>query len=199
MKGQIFSLDLIFSFLIFIAILLSIAFAWDIVSQRIHDFEQREDLETISIRSFSSLILTPGYPFNWTEIYDTDPDRVRSIGLSGNLSFSGASLNYHSLPSDLGSGVFEIDESKYEKFESISQSNYSHTKTLLGVLGPNYNYFFEILRWNGISYDYVTSSGRNYSRNASEVVVTEAFVVYNDSTSKVRYSIWKECLLGECE
>lgn len=191
-KGQLFSLDMVISFLIFISLLLSGAWLWDQQRETITLRELHYDLAFQANNALASLVETPGNPQNWSAL---DPavvnsSTVLSLGLAPSPSF-------HDLPNKPGrvmagtlGGSWVIDPAK---LESLTTINSSTTKKILGILGPNYDYFLQIKVWNGTTYTENTTLGTVPESTATEVVMVDRFALLNNNWAQLTMTLWKGC------
>lgn len=168
-KAQIFSLDVLVAIGIFIFILLSAALIWNYSREKIAIEETRNDLEIIARNSLAVLIETKGDPKNWTA-YTFSQTNILSLGLADEFLV----LNQ-------------------TKISSLSSANYSAAKTILGILGLNYEFSLNVDTWNGTSYTPNYTIGTAPNATASEVVNIERFVLLNNKWTKAAIKIWKSC------
>jgi len=170
-RAQVFSLDLVIAFLVFIGILLSSFVIGDYTTENLEQREIRTELELASIYALSALIETPGVPANWS----SDPSNLTSLGISKNNSYS---LTFD--------GPWVIDE---KKIFSLNESNYNQTKSSLGL--DAYNFSVTLNTYNGSEYTFNYSLGANVS--GDEVLQLRRYALLNGDWAEV---ILKVSLLG---
>ena len=173
-KAQVFSLDAVIAAGIFILILLSAALIWQYTREKISIEETRNDMETIARNALSVLIETRGLPTNWTN-YTFNSTNIHSLGIADEFLL----LNQ-------------------TKINSLSLANYSEAKTILGVLGPDYELRLDINTWNGTDYMPTYTIGIAPNATASEVVKVERFTLLNNSWAKTTLKLWKSCEDATC-
>ncbi|MBW2965949.1 hypothetical protein KY342_02480 [Candidatus Woesearchaeota archaeon] len=173
-KAQIFSLDAIIAAGIFILILLSAALIWNYSREKISIEETRNDMEIIARNALSVLIETKGNPKNWTS-YTFNQINIHSIGLAEEFLI----LNQ-------------------TKINSLSSADYSTAKTILGILGSNYEFRLNIDTWNGTSYMPNYTIGTAPNATASEVVNIERFALLDNLWAKTTMKLWKSCEDATC-
>ena len=173
-KAQIFSLDAVIAIGIFILILLSAALVWNYSREKISIEETRNDMEIIARNSLAVLIETKGNPTNWTD-YDFNQTDIYSLGLADEFLLLNST-----------------------KINSLSSADYSTAKTILGILGSNYEFRLNIDTWNGASYISNYTIGTAPNATASEVVNIERFVLLDDLWAKTTMKLWKSCEDATC-
>ncbi|MBW2984327.1 hypothetical protein KY361_04385 [Candidatus Woesearchaeota archaeon] len=173
-KAQIFSLDVVIAIGIFILILLSAGLIWNYSREKIAIEETRNDMEIIARNALSVLIETKGNPNNWTS-YAFNESNIKSLGLADEF--------------------LEVDSTK---ISSLSSADYSTAKTILGILGPNYEFGLDIDIWNGTDYTANYTIGLPPNATASEVVKAERFVLLDNSWTKATMKLWKSCEDATC-
>lgn len=87
-------------------------------------------------------------------------------------------------------GSWVIDPAK---LESLTTINSSTTKKILGILGPNYDYFLQIKVWNGTTYTENTTLGTVPESTATEVVMVDRFALLNNNWAQLTMTLWKGC------
>ena len=110
-KGQLWTLDMVLSLMIFFSALLSIIMAWNFISADIFEGQEMTEMQLKTMTISDSLIRTPGVPENWTN------DTVSVIGLAYSDN--------------------ELNTQKVEEFVNMS---YSRSRALLSVM-PYHFYF----------------------------------------------------------
>lgn len=191
-KGQLFSLDMVISFLVFITILLSAAWLWDQQRETIVLRELHNDLAFQANSALASLVETSGTPENWSTFDSAtlNSSTVLSLGFAQSPSF-------HSTPSKPGRimagtsrGPWMIDP---VKLTSLAAINISTTKKILGILGPGHTFFLQVNVWNGSMYRENTTLGTQPEPTAAEVVTVNRFALFNDHWALLTLNIWKDC------
>jgi hypothetical protein len=97
-KGQLWTLDMALSLLIFFSAMLSLLFAWNYISADTAGMQELREVQLKAMTLSDSLIRTPGLPADWNEstvrvvglAYDDntlDPDKV---GMFVNMSYAKA-------------------------------------------------------------------------------------------------------------
>ena len=126
-------------------------------------------METIARNSLAVLIETRGNPTNWTD-YELDETNIYSLGIADDS--------------------LVLNENK---IISLSSADYSTAKTILGILGPNYEFTLAIDAWNGSSYANNYTVGLSPNASASEIVKVERFALLNNVWTKATMRLWKSC------
>ena len=173
-KAQAFSVDIFIAVGIFIFILLSAALIWNYSREKIAIEETRNDMEIIARNALAVLIETKGNPKNWTS-YTFNQTNILSLGLSDSF--------------------LALDQTK---ISSLSSANYSTVKTILGILGSNYEFRLNIDTWNGTTYISNYTIGLSPNATASEVVKVQRFVLLNNNWAKAALKLWKSCEAITC-
>jgi hypothetical protein len=162
-------LDTIIASGIFIIILLSAAALWDYAGESIRIEETRNDMEMIARNALSVLIETEGQPSDWTAQPFNQAD-IQSLGLADSF--------------------LELDPMK---ISALYSANYTMAKTLLGIIGLDYEFGLDIRLWNGTSYSTGYMVGLLPNVTASEVVREERFSLVNNTWAKATILLWKSC------
>ncbi len=168
-KAQIFSLDIVIAIGIFILILLSTALIWQYSMEKISIEETRNDMEIIARNVLSVLIETKGTPTNWTD-YTFNQTNIQSLGLADEFLI----LNQ-------------------TKINSLLSADYSTAKTILGILGSNYEFILNMDIWNNSVYVANYTIGLSPNATASEIVKVERFVLLDSLWTKATIKLWKSC------
>ncbi len=95
-KGQIWTLDMALSLMIFFSALLSIIMAWNFISADIFEGQEMREMQLKTMTVSDSLIRTPGVPENWTNdtvsviglAYDDNELDIQKVGEFANMSYS---------------------------------------------------------------------------------------------------------------
>ena len=97
-----------------------VIYSWETNLENINLKEQRGNLEMISRNLANLLILTEGYPSNWSNT------EINSLGLALTLSQNNLNSTYKSKPMGLNkNGAWNLDTNKILSLQSL---NYSYSK-----------------------------------------------------------------------
>lgn len=151
-KGIVFSLDMVFSLLVFTGILIVLVWLWGVARSDIHDYVFRAERREKALRTSELLISSPGSPVYW-HLFNVTGD-LRSLGLAH---------EDHVLNAD--------------KIEAFCEANYSVVKILLGLTREDIN--FTVTRGYGSSPEVLYSCGAFI--NTSESVVVRRVAMLNGS------------------
>lgn len=174
-KAQFFSADVVFAVVVFIGLVITIGSYWDYSTEKIMNFELRGDIEFISRNAFNVLLATEGIPPDW-ETLDAgsfNESRVKSVGLSKNM------------------GSLSLE--KIEKLKQLNESKYTAIKTLLGVIGPNYEFQLDIYQWNGTGYQLNLTLGAKVEPNATRIVSLHRYAMINSTLIYANFKGWERC------
>jgi len=181
-RGIAFSTDFITSLIIFLLVITSSIWIWDMVKYRVHTTPLHER-QVQRLRAASDLlILTPGDPPTWHR-----PDN------------SQANVNWSAMKSfGLASEPYILDELKLKKFNESVQSDgsldevaYNYTQYLLGLAGEEYNLTIFTnctSETPTILYDF---RGNFSMENATQIHVHSRLALLNGEWVKVRLMIWR--------
>lgn len=165
-KSQFSSLDLIFALFIFLMVLVSLFFNYDSISDKISYDDVNQDMNLILTYATESLMSTAGEPANWDLLFDFNTSSIKALGLF------------------VKPGV--LSENKLEYFLTLNGSNYTSAKTILGILGPGYEFGFDLYYYNGTSYNLNnTFGGANLS--ATKVLISQRNFILDNSTKTQGY------------
>ena len=114
MKGQVWTLDMALSLMIFFAALISVTMAWNFISSDIAEGQEMTEMQLKAMTVSDALIRTPGIPEDWNN------DTVTVIGLAYDDN--------------------ELDSSKVSEFVSMS---YQKSRSLLGIVPYNFYFEVE--------------------------------------------------------
>ncbi len=167
-KAQFWSIDVIFSIVIFTVALTLLAYTWyNINNQLALSYSDGSTVMSIQAYTISGTLMTPGYPTNWQN----------DVNLSDSESWDDLSIGL------LKNGSNQISNSKLYTFIAMANSNYQATKTSLGA---SYNYYV-VIRGNGIN----IKIGRNPSLyNATSVVRQTSSAMLNNLQVSVIVETW---------
>lgn len=179
-KSQVFSIDLIMASIIFIFILTTSAWFWDSTKEKMSLSEIRNDLELISHNAVSVLINTVGDPPNWHNI-EFNEENIYSIGIGKNRPW-----------------FIDIDKAK-----RLSETDYNLTKKILGIRGPNYEFFLNISVFNKTTenFDIISISGIFPNEEDSlNVISIERIMLSEEHDSWINFKIlvWNKCEGAQC-
>ena len=165
--------------MVFIFIILIVAWFWDSTKEKIDLTEERNDLERVARDAMAVLIGSVGDPPNWNDL-TFDADTIYSIGIGKNRAWL-------------------IDENKATRL-SEDPSYYNTTKRILGIRGPNYEMFLNISKYNGTGMQDISIVGIKPNSSAKNVVRINRFAISDDDNSWVTISmlIWQHCSGVDC-
>ena len=182
-KSQVFSTDIVIALVVFIVILLSSAWFWDMTKEKIHLTETRNDLKLVSRNAVSVLMNTVGDPPNWYNLSNFNDNDVYSLGIGKNRPWI-------------------VDEDKAIRLSNLNATNYSLMKRILGIRGASYEFFLNISKYNLSSDSFVniSLSGESPNATAAHVVRIDRFAVsdYDRAWIKLTMLVWSECEGAEC-
>lgn len=129
-----FSADIVIALMIFIFILMSIAWVWDFSTEKIRLDERRNNMNLISMQSLTSLIQTRGEPADWHFLPEEEfnASNVASLGLVGTTL-----------------SAWELDEYKIKKLYEYNQTKYETVKEMLGLRGSGYDFSIKLSKVGG--------------------------------------------------
>jgi hypothetical protein len=178
-KSQVFSTDLIIAVIIFTFILITSAWFWDSTKEKMHLSEIRNDLELIAHNAVSVLINTIGDPPNWHNITFNE-DNVFSIGIGKNRPWF-------------------IDLNKAKK---LNETDYNLTKKILGIRGPNYEFYLNISMFNKTSLEFedVSIVGIYPNTSSLHVINVKRTMLSDTDNSWVSFNmlVWNLCEGAQC-
>ena len=173
-KSQVFSTDLIVAVIVFIFILITSAWFWDATKEKMTLTEQRNDLELIAHNAASVLINTVGDPPNWHNIEFNDSS-VYSIGIGKNRPW-----------------FIDLDKAK-----RLNETDYNLTKRILGIRGPNYEFFLNVSMFNKTSQEFedVSIAGIFPNESSAFVINIERTMLsdIDDSWVNFKMLVWNKC------
>ncbi len=148
-KGQFWSIDVIFSIVIFTVALTLLAYTWYNINNELSlSYGGGSDLISLQASTLAGTFMSTGYPSDWEN----------EINLQKNLSWLNVSVGI-----DNNKGY--IDPAKLYTFMAMENSNYQATKT---ALGTSYNYYISI-QGKGIN----LGLGLNPSTNKATSIATQ--------------------------
>ena len=168
MVGQIWSIDLAVSAVVFLGVVVFIFFIWNNVSLESQEQSAYRDVETRALILSDSLIRTPGVPADWTGT------TVKVIGLAETC------------------GVFcenVLSPGKVQEF--VSGISYNTARGLLGL--RNSEFYFALRDLNGTllaPWGTPLEKGAAPSPNATVVVPTERFALLDGNMTRVVLTVW---------
>ena len=165
-RAQIFSIDLIMSAVIFIALIIITTSVFYFYSLRIEDAIVNEDLQIKSMQITDLLIKTKGAPYNWED----DPNNVNIIGLvTSDRKFSTVKLRE----------FVKLDENTIkEKFNIEGFNFYLTLKDLNGAL-------------YGIGDGDTSEVGTKPDLTAKNIITIKRIGLYNGQKSFMEFTLWK--------
>jgi len=120
-KGQMFSLDLVLSMVIFIVIFIFVFSLWNLYILRLTESSQTEEMQLIAFQVSEVLFGTEGIPQDW----NTDVEDIIVLGLAGKEDGT--------LDSTKVNAFFELDYNETKEFFNIERFEYYLTiKNLQG-------------------------------------------------------------------
>ncbi len=172
-KGQVFTLDTFIAIGLFIIVLITIAWSWDITTERIKLNDERTDMEVIAKYAIASLLETPGMPSDW---HDNDDAWFASKSI-GSLGLSSTK------PSILNRG-------KVERLQQLNSTYYQEIKKYLGI--RKYDFCLSIYTHDGTSFPKTPaySIGIDSSDNEQAVIVNR-YASLNNQWTKATLKVWK--------
>jgi hypothetical protein len=122
-RGQVWSLDLITSIVIFLLVLIPLFFLWIYINSQSQQQILFDEVENLALSVSDALIRTKGLPEYW------DTSTVNVIGLASEENI--------------------LNATKVSYFLSMAGSDYNRTRTLLT---GGYDFFFNLTDLNGTAY-----------------------------------------------
>jgi hypothetical protein len=179
MRGQIWSLDVIFALVIFSFTVTLLTLTWLSVSNQLAvSYAGSSGLMAMQARSFSDIIMSPGSPADWYEMINTT-NKDTWGAVSPGITYPGNG---------------SISQAKLLALVSMANSNYQATKPEFGL---GYDYYIAI--HSGLQYqNYVNLSiGRNpASNNALTVYVDRESSMINGVPVVVEVMVWSNSTGG---
>jgi hypothetical protein len=167
-KAQLFTADTFIALSIFIVILISMAWSWNTVTERIAQQNTRIGMEIFAKNAMSLLVETLGSPTDWPA--EQDINNIVSLGLA------------NAYPSALAS-------SKLLRLQELN-SNYTDVKRLLGLQG--YGFHLQVYVYNGTAYPETPSYDiGNASSGAGNVAILSRNALLDDEWAMLRLEVWK--------
>lgn len=127
-SGQVWSLDLITSIVIFLMVLIPLFFLWTHVNTQSQQQMLFDETENLALSVSDALIRTKGVPEHW------DAPGVNMIGLASEENV--------------------LNATKVSYFLSMGSSDYNRTRA---ILTGGYDFFFNLTDLNGTSYGVIGS------------------------------------------
>ncbi len=127
-RGQVWSLDLITSIVIFLMVLMPLFFLWNYVNRQNDQQILFDEAENLALSVSDSLVRTRGIPEDW------NTSSVNTIGLATEENV--------------------LDVAKVSYFLTMGGSEYNRTRT---ILTGGYDFFFNLTDLNGTNYGVVGS------------------------------------------
>lgn len=176
MKGQFWSIDLVFAIVIFAGAIAMLSIAWsDINSQFASSYGFGVGIMQVQLNGLIQRLQSQGTPPDWNSVVS-----VNSVSTWTNTSIG--------LESPSGTS---ISRSKMLAFLAMADTNYQSTKQLLGV---GYDYYVTISSQG----QYNVSIGLNpVTRNATAIQVATVPIVFdNGQTGSMRVIVWTNTTFG---
>jgi len=182
LRGQAFSTESIFAYLIFLIVFAAIVFLWNQSTINIMQAEHNVEVQDLGIIITENLIRTKGIPDNWTKYdylsEDADKSGVKVIGLAGESRI--------------------LDEDKVIAFVDMmnaSNNNYSAHKWLLGLSRPKFRleFYFTITDLNGTLYNISgkkLQTGKVPSTDAIYMFPVIRTAILEDEIVKIKLIVW---------
>lgn len=161
-KAQFSSIDLVMAIFIFMLIIVALFYNYDSLGKKVSSTELEQDMGLILTYATESLISTDGLPTNWNLVSDFNTSSVYALGLANSPNV--------------------LSEDKINFLISINDTDYEDVKTILGVLGPGYEFGFDYYKHNGTDYELNETFG-NHNTSASKVLVSQRNFVLDDLTT----------------
>jgi hypothetical protein len=200
-KGQIFSLDLVIAMLAFTVILIASIWLWEYALEKIRSTDERNDLEVISKAALAALVETPGSPSNWTNFSESsfNTSNVLFLGITKSYSISNKDVKGKGKSAGLSnSSYLVLDTAKVVRLTQLNMTKYETMKTLLGILGPNYQFELIISIWNESQYKPSYLIGKNPGNVKANIIKSERLALIDGIWAKVTLKIWRECEDAVC-
>ncbi|OYT54388.1 MAG: hypothetical protein B6U72_02825 [Candidatus Altiarchaeales archaeon ex4484_2] len=181
-RGQAFSVESIFAYLIFLIVFSSVIFLWNQSTANIMQAEHSVEVQDLGMVITENLVRTRGIPENWTDYdylsEDSDNLGVEIIGLADESRI--------------------LEEDKVIAFMDMmnsSNNNYTSHKWLLGLSKPRFQleFYFTITDLNGTLYNMsgrLLQTGRPPSEDAIYKFPIVRTAILEDEIVKVKLVVW---------
>lgn len=162
-KSQVFSLDASIAVLSFIFIMTLFLWGWNMSITKISENHLSDDLNSIAIYASRSLVESGGNPGNWHSLSGADftKDSISSLGLSSSVGY--------------------LSESKIAALQDLNATKYSEIKSILGVLGPNYELYISFDKFDDVSYEVDYKTFGKKQSNSKNIIKVKRFFIYDNS------------------
>jgi hypothetical protein len=172
MRGQIWSMDLIFAIVIFSFTILVVSITWVHISSGLtSSYGNSQDVMQIQAGTVSDRLLSVGSPSNWQDVI-TATNSVTWGGIAPGLASA--------------AGQAQISPQKLYALMAMSGSNYPATKPLFGV-GSNY---YIVITSPGAGIGNITIGRNPLSYNASTIFVDRRSAVLDGNPVWVDVMLW---------
>ncbi len=163
LRGQVFSVDLLFSVVLLLFLLTTIVFISSEYARTVEENERNSELDYVANSVLSGLIQTSGSPSNWTVV-----SSVNSLGLASDRNV--------------------LSASKVEAFFSMDEGEYNESKAILGLNreARAYGFSARIVALNGTAL-------HDLNKNAygNDTAVVNGFALLDDSIVRMELSVWR--------
>lgn len=165
-KAQFSSIDFIMALFVFMIIIVALFYSYDSFGRKLSSDELTQDATLIFTYATQSLMSTPGSPINWNLLSDFNTTSVHALGLATKPGI--------------------LSEDKLIFLTQLSESNYTKVKTILGVLGPGYEFGYDLFYYNGTNYNLANSFGE-FNMSAKNVLVSQRNFILDNSSKTFGY------------
>lgn len=176
-RAQVFSLDVMFAIGVFALILMSIAWSWSFVTEKISQDNIMTDMQINSKNAISVLLETPGRPTNWdntaeNDLFDNDVKNVDSLGLS---------VSYPSV----------LHKNKVARLDYLNNSYYENIRDVLGL--SKYEFHLNFYVYDGSTYPSTPNYeiGNGSSSQSKYAFVINRYAVIDNNWTKVVFKLWQ--------
>ena len=178
MKGQIWSLDLIFAVVIFSFTLTVIGVTWLHISNGLSStYGNTQGVMYTQAGAMSDVLLSAGAPTDWQSV----------VAATNSMSWTGIAPGLEAT-----SGEPQISQPKLYTLMSMAASNYTATKTLFGI-GNDY---YIIITSPGSGVANITIGRNPLNSNASSIFVNRRSAILNGNPVWVQVELWSNSTAG---
>ncbi len=191
LKGQVSSIDAIIALGVFLMIFAVIGSNWQEVLEKNANAKQFYPINSIARNAMASLIETSGNPSNWTQFPASsfNETNVKSLGL-GKAPKTTAEVNKERSFGLGFANAWQLDYNKVKKLAEFNQTRYDSIKKMLGITGPNYEYYLKVQKWNGTAYSLNTTIGSAPFSNASHSASIKRLAAMDGNWSLIELIVW---------
>ncbi|HOI18892.1 MAG TPA: hypothetical protein PLX15_03445 [Candidatus Woesearchaeota archaeon] len=122
-KGQMFTIDLLFGFILFVIVFLILEGAWVSIREKSMNQDNINDLQLLSDSLAQNLLSSSGNPQGWEDI-EINSSSVKAIGIATSPN------------------LLSVD--KIMTIQSQNNEIYDELKEIFGITGPGYEFYVEI-------------------------------------------------------